>query len=87
MVLWARSAVRSVLAPALRMPKKAAAAAKNEKAGSTASMVLETSKPGDPITINYLKNGKGAYAPSDIALSGDTVLSPGRTGAARGSAQ
>lgn len=85
MVLWARSAVRSVLAPALRLPKKAAAAAKNEKA-STATVVLETSKPGDPIPINYLKNGKGAYVSSDVALSGDTVLSPGRTGAARGSA-
>jgi hypothetical protein len=61
MVLWARSAVRSVLATALRMPKKAAAApAKKEKAGSSDGPVLETSKPGDPIPINYLKNGKGA---------------------------
>ena len=59
MVLWARSAVRSVLATALRMPKKAAAApAKKEKSGD--GPVLETSKPGDPIPINYLKNGKGA---------------------------
>ena len=60
MALWARSAVRSVLATALRMPKKAAPPAKKEKAVRSDSPVLETSKPGDPITgLNYLKSGKG----------------------------
>ena len=49
-----------MLATALRMPKKAAAApAKKDKAERTGGPVLETSKPGDPIAINYLKAGKG----------------------------
>mmetsp|Transcript_15863 Transcript_15863/g.23313 ORF Transcript_15863/g.23313 Transcript_15863/m.23313 type:complete len:125 (+) Transcript_15863:104-478(+) len=58
MVLWARNAVRSVLATALRMPKKAAPPPKKEKAARDTGPVLETAKPGDPITINYLKAGK-----------------------------
>jgi len=62
MVLWARNAVRSVLATALRMPKKAAPPPKKEKAARDTSPVLETAKPGDPITVNYLKAGKGAPA-------------------------
>ena len=64
MVLWTRSAVRSVLASArvLRLPKKAAPAAKSKEKVSSGPL-LETAKPGDPIPINYLKNGQGALAP------------------------
>jgi len=63
MVMWARSAVRSVLTTALRMPKKAAApaAAKKEKVARIIEVVKENTKTGDPMTgINYLKAGKGA---------------------------
>jgi len=64
---WARravSSVRGVLAGALRMPKKAAAAAPSKAEKVSAGPVLETSKPGDPISgLNYLKTGKGARPP------------------------
>jgi len=77
MVLWARNAVRSVLATALRMPKKAAPPPKKEKAVRDTGPVLETAKPGDPITINYLKAGKGAPAHTDTR-SVDTKPQTGR---------
>ena len=77
MVLWARNAVRSVLATALRMPKKAAPPPKKEKAARDTGPVLETAKPGDPITINYLKAGKGAPAHTDTR-SVDTKPQTGR---------
>lgn len=55
-----------MLATALRMPKKAAAApAKKDKAERTGGPVLETSKPGDPIAINYLKAGKDPVMKED----------------------
>jgi hypothetical protein len=67
MGLWARRAacsMRAVLGSALRMPKKAAGAAKEAKEKvKGAGPVLETCKPGDAINgINYLKTGKGGRA-------------------------
>ena len=65
-MLWARSAVRSVLTGALRMPKKGAPPPKTDQQASKSEPVRDTSQPGDTIPgLNYFKTGKDPVIKED----------------------